>query len=372
MIVQGACDEKFLAIKKLFNESFLSGDETGASFTIIQNKKIIVDLFGGYKNKKDEAWTANTLVNTFSLSKGMYAACIAKLIDENILNIEKPVGFYWPAFKNNNKNSILVKHVLSHQSGLYRFKSKINNQDLLDWEKIIDIIETQTPDHKPGEATYYHAKTHGYIVGNIIKILTNKNIGKYFSEKIINKTNRKFFFGLKGDEMNDVADLCEDKIIQQERIKTTNYNAFNNPEHNLEFYNSKKWRESEIPSMGGHGNSHSVASIYDDLANDLKRNSKNIVSQKTLKSGLLESKCDNDLSLNLAIRWTNIGYILRGGWMFGRNKDSFGHNGWGGSLGFGDPVYGLGISYTTNRINPTMGADKRAINLIKKFYELKD
>ena len=28
--------------------------------------------------------------------------------------------------------------------------------------------------------------------------------------------------------------------------------------------------------------------------------------------------------------------------------------------------------YTTNRINPTMGADKRAINLIKKFYELKD
>ena len=37
------------------------------------------------------------------------------------------------------------------------------------------------------------------------------------------------------------------------------------------------------------------------------------------------------------------GYILRGGWMFGKNKDSFGHNGWGGSLGFGDPTEGIGL-----------------------------
>jgi len=56
--------------------------------------------------------------------------------------------------------------------------------------------------------------------------------------------------------------------------------------------------------------------------------------------------------------------------MFGLNKESFGHNGWGGSLGFADPILGLGISYITKKINPTMGADKRAVNLIKKFYEI--
>ena len=72
----------------------------------------------------------------------------------------------------------------------------------------------------------------------------------------------------------------------------------------------------------------------------------------------------------MPIKWTNIGFLLRGGWMFGKNKESFGHNGWGGSLGFADPIYGLGISYVTRKINPTMGIDKRAVSLIKKFYEI--
>jgi len=58
--------------------------------------------------------------------------------------------------------------------------------------------------------------------------------------------------------------------------------------------------------------------------------------------------------------------------MFGKNKESFGHNGWGGSLGFADPINGIGVSYVTRKINSGMTADKRSINLIKKFYELLD
>ena len=30
--------------------------------------------------------------------------------------------------------------------------------------------------------------------------------------------------------------------------------------------------------------------------------------------------------------------------MFGKNQEAFGHNGWGGCLGFGDPVKGIGIA----------------------------
>jgi CubicO group peptidase (beta-lactamase class C family) len=56
--------------------------------------------------------------------------------------------------------------------------------------------------------------------------------------------------------------------------------------------------------------------------------------------------------------------------MFGKNKESFGHNGWRGSLGFADPINGLGISYVTKEINPTMSMDQRAVTLVKKFYEL--
>jgi CubicO group peptidase (beta-lactamase class C family) len=72
----------------------------------------------------------------------------------------------------------------------------------------------------------------------------------------------------------------------------------------------------------------------------------------------------------ISIRWSQVGLILRGGWLFGKNKESFGHNGWGGSLGFADPKLGIGVAYTTNKINPTMSSDFRIINLLKEFYKL--
>jgi hypothetical protein len=39
-------------------------------------------------------------------------------------------------------------------------------------------------------------------------------------------------------------------------------------------------------------------------------------------------------------------------------------------IGFGDPVLGIGVAYTTNKIIPTMASDQRIIKLLKKFYEI--
>ena len=371
MFAKGSCEVKFLQIQETFNDLFKNNKETGAAFSVVQNNRKIISLHGGTKNLQKDPWDENTIVNTFSASKGMYEACIAKIVNDNLLDLDKPVCHYWPAFQETSKSSILVKHILSHQSGMYRFKQKLENKDLLDWEKVISILENQNPDHKPGEATYYHAKTHGYLVGNLIKIITGLSVGEFLNRFITKKNNLNFFFGVNELQMQNIADLSTGVFMDESKKSTEeNLNAFNNPEHDLEFYNTAAWRKAEIPSMGGHGNSNAIASIYDYLANDLKNNSKNIIKKNILQKGLEETKSSMDLSLNFPIRWTNLGFILRGGWMFGKHKESFGHNGWGGSLGFADPINGLGISYVTKEINPTMGVDQRAVSLIKKFYEL--
>ena len=98
--------------------------------------------------------------------------------------------------------------------------------------------------------------------------------------------------------------------------------------------------------------------------------SKKVLSKLSIKSCLAESVNRIDESLMLPIRWSEVGLILRSGWLFGKNKESFGHNGWGGSLGYADPILGIGIAYTTNKINPTMSSDQRIIDLLKKFYEI--
>src|SRR6056300_1661793 len=126
MIVKGVCPPKFQKVQQIFQNLFNDKEEVGANFAVVQNNEVLINIFGGSKNLNDE-WDENTIVNTFSLSKGIYASCIAKLIEEKELDIEKKVSFYWPEFKKNNKENIKIKDILSHQSGLYRFKSKISN-----------------------------------------------------------------------------------------------------------------------------------------------------------------------------------------------------------------------------------------------------
>jgi CubicO group peptidase (beta-lactamase class C family) len=366
-MIQGICPPRFEELKNILQIYLDNKEEIGANFSVVKNNQILVNIYGGQKNQTN-LWDENTIVNTFSVSKGLYACCIAKLVQEKEIDIEKKVRFYWPEFRNN-KESILVKDILSHQSGLYRFKEQITNNDLLDHDKIINILEKQIPDHLPGERTYYHAKTHGYLVENLIRKITQKNLKEFFDENFSKKYELNFNFGFKKNDFDNAGDLVED-ILDSKKVKKKDFDAFNNPEHDINFYNSREWRLAGVSSMGGHGSALAIAKIYDLLANDLKSDNKNIISKNNFKKMLQQPTMRLDESLNLPIKWTYSGFILRGGSMFGKNKEAFGHNGWGGSVGFGDPIEGIGIAYVTRKINSSMKADIRAIRLIKKFYEI--
>jgi CubicO group peptidase (beta-lactamase class C family) len=366
-MINGYCEERFNPVKKIFEDSFLKKEEIGASFAIYKEGKPLIDLWGGLKNKNDTEWEENTIVNVFSATKGIYEILVSILIDQNILDLEKPVSYYWDAFKQGNKREVKLKHILSHQSGFYRFKEKITQKDLLDWNKIISVLENQEPDHKPGTKTYYHAKTHGFLIGKIVKSTTKRSLGELVSELLSNKLKLDFFIGMPKNKIGDIAFLYEDKT---EKKKSSEFNAFNNPEHEIDFYNKKIWQTAEIPSINGHGNARSISKIYDIFVNDLILEKNILLSKSSIKKCLIESTNRIDESLMMPIRWSEVGLILRGGWLFGKNKESFGHNGWGGSLGFADPKLGMGIAYTTNKINPIMTSDQRIINLLRKFYEI--
>jgi CubicO group peptidase (beta-lactamase class C family) len=366
-MINGYCEEKYIPVRKIFEDYFLKQEEIGASFAIYKEGKPLIDLYSGFKNKNHKNWEENTIVNVFSATKGIYEIIISILIDQNILDLEKSVSYYWEAFKQSNKREIKLKHILSHQSGLYRFKEKIVQEDLLDWNKIINILENQEPDHLCGEKTYYHAKTHGFLIGEIVKRTTKKSLGELVFELLSKKLNLDFFIGTPKNQLSNIAFLYEDKT--KTKI-SSEFNAFNNPQHDINLYNKQDWQTAEIPSMNGHSNARSIAKIYDIFVNDLISEKNILLSKSSIKKCLTESVSRIDESLMLPIRWSQVGLILRGGWLFGKNKESFGHNGWGGSLGFADPVLGIGVAYTTNKINPTMASDQRIINLVKKFYEI--
>ena len=91
--VKGYCRPDFIEIQNIFTDSITSGHETGASIAIEHNGEMIVDLYGGYKNAaKNIPWEKDTLVNVFSVTKGVTAACVAMLVDQGKLDVRSKVS----------------------------------------------------------------------------------------------------------------------------------------------------------------------------------------------------------------------------------------------------------------------------------------
>ena len=110
-MINGSCEEKYNSVKKIFEDYFLNNQEIGASFAVYKEGKPLIDLWGGFQNKNNQKWEKDTIVNVFSTTKGIYEIIVSILIDQNILDLEKPVSHYWESFKQSNKKEIKLKIV---------------------------------------------------------------------------------------------------------------------------------------------------------------------------------------------------------------------------------------------------------------------
>ena len=71
--------------------------EVGASVAVYRGETLVVDLAGGFRDETGEIpWTADTLVNVWSTTKGVTAILVAILADRGLLDYGAPVARYWP------------------------------------------------------------------------------------------------------------------------------------------------------------------------------------------------------------------------------------------------------------------------------------
>ena len=72
--IEGTCDARFARVREAFAGNFESGRETGASVAIALDSRIVVDLWGGWADKRQtRRWTRDTIVNVYSTTKGLTA-----------------------------------------------------------------------------------------------------------------------------------------------------------------------------------------------------------------------------------------------------------------------------------------------------------
>src|SRR5213080_3507111 len=116
--IQGSYDDLFTAVPSAL-AGLLDDGDVGGSVAVFVDGEPVVDVWGGFADaERTVPWERDTIVNVFSVTKTMTALCALVLADRGELDLDAPVARYWPEFAAAGKGGVLVRHLLSHTSGL--------------------------------------------------------------------------------------------------------------------------------------------------------------------------------------------------------------------------------------------------------------
>ena len=379
--VQGKCDSQFSAVEDAFRENFATGGEVGASVAVYSGGKLVVDLWGGYADAaRSRPWERDTIVNTYSTTKGMTAICAHRLADQGKLDIDAPVAKYWPEFAQAGKGDIPVRYLLSHRAGLPAVSAPLPPEALFDWDRMTTALAAQEPWWEPGTKHGYHVLTYGWLVGEVVKRITGKSLGAYFREEITGPLGMDFHIGLDqrhdartADFIPPLATAVGEPDPIQEAISSDPESiaakALTNPGFTIGVTdNSREWRGAEIPAANGHGNGRSIARVYAALSLGGELDGVRVLSSDAIDRAVVEQSNGTDAVLGTQTR-VSLGFMLSGEtFQTGTATRSFGHPGAGGSVGIADPEAGIGFGYAMNQYKWEAGDESRCFKLFTAVY----
>lgn len=382
----GFVAQGFEPVLDAFKNGLMLDESSGAALCIFYKGIKIVDIWGGYANKKNnQLWDENTLVLHFSATKGIAALCIAKLHSEAKIDYREKVANYWPEFALHGKENITVSQLLSHQSGLCLLDEKLTLTQISTRELLLPHLENTKPLWTPGENSGYSAGLLGFYMSELVRRTDTKqrSIGQYFQEEIAQPLNAEFYIGLPDSvNSNRLAHIKLAHPIKRlftmgklpEGLRKSILNPgslFMKSVMQIKGYNVNN-RESlkiEEPSGNGIGTARAVALIYSTIAmggNDLKIKTETI--SLLSNDALLPKNGSIDKVMGIALYYRN-GFMKNGKDAIPYNNNQcFGFGGASGAMSFADPLNKIGYCYAPNNQGYDF-PDSRELEIQKALYD---
>jgi CubicO group peptidase (beta-lactamase class C family) len=375
--IHGTWDPRFAAVRDAFAANFEAGREVGASFAATVDGAFVIDLWAGDADAaRTRPWQRDTIVNVFSTTKAMTAICAHVLVERGLLDMNAPVAHYWPEFTQAGKATLPVRYLLSHTAGLAAIRQPLADGAFYDWQQMVDALAAERPWWEPGSASGYHALTFGYLVGEVVRRISGKTLGTFFRDEVAGPLGADFHIGLAATEDGRVAELVPPTPDENAaagaaaRVDPESLlgKATRNPPLTPEMANTRAWRAAEIPAANGHGNARSIARVLAALACGGTLEGVRLLSETTLARAIEEQCYGKDLVLGFPIRW-GLGFMMASPDLpLGPNPRTFGHGGWGGSLGFADLDARVSWAYVMNKMSPGTTGDTRVAGPLMALY----
>lgn len=176
----------------------------GASIAIVKDGKIVYANGYGFQNLEDSVKAdENTIYRIGSCTKSFTALSIMQLQDQGKLTVSDPVQKHVQSLRitdqSGKENPILIKDVLSHQSGLPSDMMNgffCDNPPTMDWT--IDQLNKMVT---AAPANYVHSYSNvGYgVLGKLIENVSGLGYEEYLVENVFNRLEMKSSFVSNGE-----------------------------------------------------------------------------------------------------------------------------------------------------------------------------
>jgi CubicO group peptidase (beta-lactamase class C family) len=363
--VDGLCDPRFEPVRRALRANLAERGELGCAVCVRVDGRTVVDLWGGHRDRRGSLpWDRDTVVNAYSVGKGLLAILSLRAVEAGWLDLDAPVADDWPGFGAAGKQAITFRDLLCHRAGLPAVRRRLPESAAFEWSTLCSALAEQAPYWEPGVRHGYHCNTLGFLVGEVIRRRTGRTVREALGELVTGPIDAEFHFGLpvalhpRAAEV-DVPDVTFSSPEQWAAVFPPTgdpdrdemvWHTYFNPGglSGMGTVNTRAWREAVIPSTNGHGTARAVAAVYDAFARG-GPGGRPAVSASLLAEAVHPWSDGEDAVLGRPSRF-GLGFQLpRPERPLGPNAGSFGHYGYGGSLGFADPEAGVAFGFLTSR-----------------------
>ena len=356
MTVDGTYDPRFESLRELLEQTLDSGEDLGASIALDVDGELLVDIWGGWRDQdRTHPWERDTIVNVWSCTKTVTSLAMLMLASRGQLDLDAPVADYWPEFAAAGKDGVLVRHLMSHTSGVSGLDQPAVLEDLYDWEGSTSRMASQAPWWEPGTASGYHALNFGHLLGEVLRRITGRSLKQFVAEEIAGPLGADFTIGAPESEVSRIAPVVAPPPLPFD-LENIDFDSplartMTGPLADADAANTSAWRAADIGGANGHGNARSLVRMLSALSLGGTVDGVELLDPATIER-TFEVQADGiDLVLGVPFRF-GIGFGLTDP---GNYPDIPGGRmlhwgGWGGSFIIMDLDRRTTFSYTMNKM----------------------
>jgi CubicO group peptidase (beta-lactamase class C family) len=353
----------------------LAAGELGLQVSAVRGGEILIDVAGGVSAPRgSRPVTTESLFPVFSVTKGIVAAGVLRMVADGLIDLDVPVKSWWPEFEQNGKAATTMRHMLTHTAGLPEMPVGCTVEQMCDWSWMVRQLETRAPTWEPGATMAYHAYTFGWLVGEVLRRASggNKSPGHLVTRLVAAGAGTDdFYIGLP-PSLDDRVVILDDSAVRGQPSVGLRRRALPPdlaPGQNV--FGRTDVRRSEHLGAGGIATAVSLARIYADLAQRTFSDHDAWGRELERASRIAKDELDHTLQVRVA---RGLGYFVGGTsnsaavFPFDSASSSFGHSGAGGSLAWADLSTSTGFAITRSRLTPAGRNDPNIVALARAVH----